>query len=331
MYSNDIGIIKFRWRIVAALLVSLCLVSFLHMTGGLNGDLEPELSAILSGPQTPPLVKVPVEADDEEYIAFCMTVKDQPLDLRESLIHHYHHLGIRRFYILDDGSNPPLSTYHYGIPAEAITHVYMGPEKRIRLMQAALYNTCHRDYGHRHQWLAFIDADEIFEMTGDKTLLQLLQELDHDPLVGALGVNWRTHTSSHLLTRPDSCRQSFTTCIGDSADKQGHGSDNEHIKSIVKADHYVRALSPHHFTTNGSSATYGEFGSQGPIIPSQRQVPISRQRIALHHYAVKSKEEFREKMARSNGMDAPRGWDYWDLIEKRTEHVHCSEMMGYSP
>ena len=35
--------------------------------------------------------------DDEEYVAICMAVKDQSLDLPEWLIHHYHHLGVRRF------------------------------------------------------------------------------------------------------------------------------------------------------------------------------------------------------------------------------------------
>ena len=332
MSGGDVGLRlpKFRWRILAALVISLGLVSFLHLTTVADRYRRPET------PETaalrPSLLPVaPVEADDDEYVAFCMSVKDQPLDLRESLVHHYHHLGMRRFYVLDDGSNPPLSTFDYGIPAAAVTHVYLAPEKRIKYMQAALYNTCHRSFGHKHRWLAFIDADEMFEMTEGQSFLKLLRELDRDVAVGALGVNWRTHTSSHLLSRPNSSRHSFTTCISDGADKQGHVSDNEHVKSIVKTDHYIRALSPHHFSVNESTATYGEFGSRRPAIPGQRQVPISRQRIALHHYSVKSKEEFREKMARSNGMDDPRGWNYWDLIESGTEHVHCPEMTLYSP
>lgn len=36
------------------------------------------------------------EAMDDEYVAICLAIKDQRLDLPEFLIHHYHHLGIRR-------------------------------------------------------------------------------------------------------------------------------------------------------------------------------------------------------------------------------------------
>lgn len=33
----------------------------------------------------------------EEYLAICVSMKDQERDLPEWLVHHYHHVGIRRF------------------------------------------------------------------------------------------------------------------------------------------------------------------------------------------------------------------------------------------
>lgn len=62
----------------------------------------------------------------DEYIAVCLLAKDQALDMVEFFEHHYYEMGIRRFWVMDDASDPPLSTfqYEYGIPYEAIDFVY---------------------------------------------------------------------------------------------------------------------------------------------------------------------------------------------------------------
>ena len=59
-------------------------------------------------------------------------------------------------------------------------------------MQAYMYDQCHELYGHKHTWIAYIDADEFFEMVGGKGLVDLLKELAQDRTVGALGVNEKT-------------------------------------------------------------------------------------------------------------------------------------------
>ncbi len=61
-------------------------------------------------------------SSEDKYVAMRMAVKDQDLDLPEFFIHHYHHVGIRRFYIMDDGSDPPLSSItNYGVPNSVLT------------------------------------------------------------------------------------------------------------------------------------------------------------------------------------------------------------------
>ncbi len=54
---------------------------------------------------------------------------------------------------------------------------------------------------HRHggdaDWIAFIDADEFLTLTdGDGTILSLIQEIDKNPSVGAVAVNWAVYGSS---------------------------------------------------------------------------------------------------------------------------------------
>ena len=64
--------------------------------------------------------------DDEEYMSICIAVKNQHLDLLEWFPHYYYHHGIRRFYVMDDGSQPPISILpDYGIPRSAITFTYI--------------------------------------------------------------------------------------------------------------------------------------------------------------------------------------------------------------
>ena len=189
----------------------------------------------------------------DDYLAICVAVKDQQADLSEWLVHHYYHIGIRYFYIMDDGSSPPLSeTKNYGVPNSTVTFRYFRRDQRIPPMQHTSYNLCVSDYGHKHTWMAFIDADEFFETTGAKSLQSLLSEFDSNSGIGALGVSWKTHTSAGLESRPASCRKSFVKCIWDEA------IDNMHIKSIVKTKFYNKPLNPHKFSLTNGTVTVGE-------------------------------------------------------------------------
>ena len=114
-------------------------------------------------PNTPqPLQKAPFPplppADDEEYIAFCLVVRNQSIDMPEFFIHHYHHHGIRRFYIYDDGTQPQLAEKpyvdSYGIPDQAIDFTYIHPEQVISrpTLQADMYTDCAKRSLGKHKW-----------------------------------------------------------------------------------------------------------------------------------------------------------------------------------
>jgi hypothetical protein len=46
------------------------------------------------------------DVDVTRYIAVCASIKNQAKDMTEWLVHHYHHHGIRRFYIMESVSFP---------------------------------------------------------------------------------------------------------------------------------------------------------------------------------------------------------------------------------
>jgi hypothetical protein len=258
----------------------------------------------------------------ESYVALCIAARSQSLDLKEFLIHHYNHIGIRRFYIMDDGSLPPLSEFSdYGIPKSAITFVYFSAAERRLGMQMFVYDECIRRFGVRHIWMGFIDVDEFIELPSNETLVYFLHTFE-SPLIGAVGGNWQVHTSSGLLTRPESARKAFTTCIADI-----ETGENRHIKSFVRTDFYESPTTPHSFKTIGKTSTVGE---NGDIVPFAFRIPITRKRLAIHHYEIKSRAEFAEKLARGNALDDPRGWSLWDNLENM-EHVNCTSMAKYNP
>jgi hypothetical protein len=267
-------------------------------------------------------------ADKNEDVAICIATKNNPADLPEFFIHHYHHHGIRRFYIMDDGSSPALSTVKdYGIPRSALSFQYFDAKSQVKEMQDHIYSECQRLYGSLHNWIAYIDADEYIETRNGETLHGILADLKEQG-AGAVGMNWRLHTSNGLLERPDSVRKAFTSCA---QDPQDVGSplgwkDNRAIKSIVRTDMWQEPpYSPHMFRTVNGTKTLGEHGD---VLADNENVryPITRDRIGLHHYTVRSKSQFEAKLRTWKAKD----WTYWDHIESLPQ-VECLEMTRYDP
>ncbi|KAJ3181983.1 hypothetical protein HDU87_000321 [Geranomyces variabilis] len=274
------------------------------------------------GPPPPP----PPPPRRPEYVAICLAVRGQKPDLPEWFIHHYYHLNISRFYVMDDGTMPPLSdTPGWGIPRTAITFDYFTPQTRAKeFQQLHAYNECARKYGERHKWLAFIDADEYLEVQKKTTSLEsFLGGFDNDTTIGAVGVNWQVHTSSGLAKRPlTSHRKTFTTCIQDDPTQ-----DNMHVKAIVKTPYYDYARNAHAFALRNGARTVGE---NGDTIPWAFRAPITRDRIGLHHYVLNSKQEYQEKLDRGNGMGSPKNMGFWDHIEGMPT-FECDSMAKYEP
>ncbi|ESZ89719.1 hypothetical protein SBOR_9895 [Sclerotinia borealis F-4128] len=258
---------------------------------------------------------------DDEYVSVCMAVKDQQLDLPEWFVHHYYNLGIKRFYIMDDGSDPPLSEIEdLGIPREHVTFQYFDEKQHTMYMQEYVYRLCVDKYRSNHTWMAFLDADEYLEMTGKENLNQFLETYEKDKNVGAVYASWQTHSSAGLLKRAKSVREAYIDCIWDG---EGH---NVLGKSIAKLSHYAGTNTVHQVLSKNESITVDENGAEAPI----RRYSPTKDRIALHHYALKSREEYQEKVDRGNAMSSPKNWAFWDSVEGMAG-IECLSMSEYYP
>jgi Glycosyl transferase family 2 len=266
--------------------------------------------------------------DDEEYMAVCMLIRNQAMDMPEVLAHHYYHLGIRRFYIMDDGSDPPLSTIDYGIPSSAITFNLMPPHDRTKKwMQLGVYDECHRKWGSKHTWMGFIDTDEYLEITDpdpNVTLKTILTTLAQNNTIGALAINWLVHTSAGHKQRQESNRASYNDCLADSP-----APHNRQFKSFVRTDFFGKTLTAHSFVTINGTVTVGENGDEVDIA-SIRRYPITRQKLTLHHYVLKSRAEFGEKILREGPNGRKKSWGYWNYLE-HVRHVSCTSLTDYYP
>ena len=267
--------------------------------------------------QTPlnevPFPPLPVP-DNEEYIAFCLVVRNQSIDMPEFFIHHYHHHGIRRFYIYDDGTFPPLAEKPYidswGIPEENIEFTYVPPEDVLNRgrLQADLYTDCATRSVGKHKWVAFLDPDEFLEMRGEKpqSLVGFLKDWEKDDQVGAVAVHWLNHNSDDVLNmQPGRVRKAFKKCIANEPDDPVEREEaakmicgkgwNHNIKTFVRTDRFHAIENIHWVKTKNG---YKEVTEHGDEVFTWCHFPVSQDKWALHHYMTKSREDWELKMGR---------------------------------
>lgn len=271
--------------------------------------------------------------DTNEDVAICLAIKNEYHDLTEWIVHHYNHHNIRRFYIMDDGSNPRMSSYDYSefVDERALTHRYMDPATRHKVVQQhVIYQQCMSEFGAKHKWMGFIDTDEFLEVKAPDTLHGMLTQLGSNATVGALGVNWLNHNSNGLEQRPPGkgIRESFTQCLKDEAEIDSGG--NNHIKSFVKTEAWEGAGSVHKTQLKEGYETVGENGDV--VTEAYYRVPSTKDKIVLHHYATKSRREYEVKLQRGDvmGEGQLRGEKYWKEM-KEAPSYECMEMVAYSP
>lgn len=269
--------------------------------------------------------------DLEEYVAICLIIKNQSIDMPEFFIHHYHHHGIRRFYIYDDGSDIPLSTHpyvdSYGIPESALSFIYIKPEEVLdrKTMQPDTYTDCVNRFGHLHSWLAFLDPDEYLEMRGPDppTLIEWLKDWERNDTVGALAVQWLSHNSGGHFTIPGGpIRQAYTMCITNEKSKA-----NRHVKSFVRPEKFSYIENIHWVVTTEGTIEVGEHGDR---VKSYNRYPITHDKWALHHYATKSREDYELKKARQR-VEGGGLTDWWWNEMHSTVNISCPELAKYVP
>lgn len=175
--------------------------------------------------------------------------------------------------------------------------------------------------------MGFFDADEFLEMRRDITLVEWLHQWESNDTVGALSVNWITHNSGGLQKRPQSdTRKGFDRCVVNQPDGKNANRENSHVKSFAKIALFDGVNSVHNMRTADGSLSVGENGDECGI----KRNPITHDTWALHHYALKSREQFLEKQQRGSPNNHHAAGGFWDTIEA-AEDYECPELAAYVP
>ncbi|KAF3920521.1 hypothetical protein ABW20_dc0108519 [Dactylellina cionopaga] len=251
--------------------------------------------------------------------------------LPEFLLHHYFHVGVRRFYLVDQSPDSDVSSNYHELPINSTYITWLGtpPSADNETSQFAAYDLCQSRYGSHHAWIAYLDVDEFIEQRrNDTTLQDFLHTMDKDSSVGAFGINVLLHTPNNHILKPEggTFRRNFTECV--SSDMKD--SPNRHIKSIVKTKYYEKPRTDHNFLTKGGSSTVGEKGDKVPFIFRK---PITTDLFAIHHYALRSREEFNMRI-KNGEVEEPRTYpnmmDWWKAVAEMPK-MNCDTMSKLNP
>ena len=221
-------------------------------------------------------------------IALCGIVKDEVHGIVEWLA-HYKALGFSDFLIYDnestDGTGDILRVLD---EAGEVVHLDWPHDVGLRPQRLAY------EHARRHSeadWIAFFDADEFLVLCADASIQSFLGRFDAD--VGAIAINWRVFGSGgqqHYRAAP--VIERFTDALPD--DARLHRT----VKPIARRE-----------SLSGNWVHRVKIGHGRYVTPSGRDVSFLNTRAAreqdmsvatLHHYAVKSMEEFALKRVRGD-------------------------------
>lgn len=241
-------------------------------------------------------------------------------------IRYHAHVGFRPIIVYDNSANENLKDWPLKYPPGLLIVMHLPG----RCMQTAAYNHClaqlRRGAFGAVKWCAFFDVDEFLVLRAMQTgtdakeanastcsntkastnanahvatntdatasaanattppVVALLQQYC---AAGGLAVNWLVFGSNgQTHYQPQPVVQRFTR----------RGRDvNQHVKSIVCVIDAVKAVTPHSFELREGKRTRDTSGNpvDGPFNPGgPTNVAV------LHHYFLKSRDEFAQKIAR---------------------------------
>ena len=217
------------------------------------------------------------------YLAVCAIAKNEGAYFAEWIEWHKS-VGVEKFYIYDnessDNTREILAPY---IKSGLVEYVYFSGEKR----QLPAYDDCLERHRLDTRWIAIIDLDEFIIPIKDKTIPEFLQRFESFSVVE---INWLIYGSGGAKEKE----------VGAVMERFKYHSQpnhilNRHIKSIVNPRRVFSVIGCHEVARISGFAvdSHGErikksFWDREP----QQDV------IRINHYAVKSYEEFLEKIGR---------------------------------
>ena len=328
--------------------VELTLTNEEDMQVGFAGPSETRGAEARGGPITtggPPMSKdVP--------LAVCAVFRDEGPYLAEWV--EFHRLvGVGHFFLYDDRSRDAGREVLAPYVREGLVTLTKCAMPLASGGQAWAYADALRRASGRVRWLAFIDIDEFLFSPEQESLVNVFAEFEQHP---GVVVNWQVYGSSGLQSRPEGLViESFTRRA------ETDWVRNRRVKSVVDPARAVRSMGPHFFEYSAGELAVTE--NQEPVTLVRNSMPerrlnrvlagvpamnvdpyairessvgrVSVSRLRINHYAVRSRQEFAEKLARHAAGDSsadgtPRLQRGYFAYHDRNE-VNDPILMSYAP
>ena len=220
-------------------------------------------------------------------LAVVAIMKDEEPYVKEWI--DYHLLaGVNHFYIYDNESTPEfkkiLQPY---IDAGVVTYKFYPGKAR----QYTAYNDAFKRFRFQCRYMPFIDADEFIFPKSKPTIIEIVDEIFGDSqTTAALGVNWLMFGSNNLK-KADFSRgvlERFTMRCAEV---------NHHTKAITNPRRIKFFQNPHFATYYEGTFSVNEHGEKfGGAFNETKTVD----KIAIHHYHFKTREEYAVKVNRGS-------------------------------
>lgn len=205
------------------------------------------------------------------------------------------------------------------LPLPGIAAAAVRPKPGTHGPQVALYDRCLRRWGNAHTFMAFIDTDEFMVLRdGTPDLPTLLKDyVGH----GGLVINWEVFGSGGLQLRPKgNAMMSYWRCS-----PRNH-PENGHVKSVVQAACALESSTdPHHFFYRDTPECMPVNTRHEPVPGPKSRTPV-QERWALYHYAIKSVDDFQQKMMRGSGMGNVKTLAYLQYVDNFTD-ARCPDAL----
>jgi hypothetical protein len=259
-----------------------------------------------------------------------MWVKDETPYIPEWLEFHLLQ-GVDHFILYNDGSTDGIYEALDPYIVDNILEIREFPEVLEPAPKMGLPTKCFwvMDYCIQEQagktkWLFYHATDEFLFTTNGESLPIFLSNYDH---VGALGVEWEQFSSSNHIKKPKGLAiENYTATFEDTL---------HHIKTIFRPEVAV--------CNNGT--THSVIINNGFVPVNERFFPLNQsfnnydpgfEKIKLHHYGVKSREEFEIKQNKGY-LDRPGSrhveWmkDTWYRFEKEPmKRSECHDLVSFT-
>ena len=253
---------------------------------------------------------------EQSDIAICLMVKDDT-DIVEWITYH-NRIGVNKFYVFDNMSKPPLEsllkpfidnklvTYEYSYGGEMpwyqkFINRFITEWRADSNKQVYINDMCAKKYMNKHKWLGYLDTDEFVrflphEATSSNAIPEyssLINALaDTDPSCAGVQLPWMLFGSSGFLQRPK-------------------GGVLGHYSKCYPGN-MVKSFSLTKFVTGHSLIHDMEY--------KPGNISCRSKKLRIDHYAIKSREDYENKMIRGSGNSVKRNMQYFeDCDHKATQ------------